>query len=316
MKVIEYIEKAKEPLISYEVIPPERGGHISQLFNVVSEVMKYNPPFIDVTSHAAEVEFKETPEGIKKIIKRKRPGTIGISVAIKNHFHIETVPHLLCHGFTREETEDALIELNYLGIENVLAIRGDDLGYKKPIPDHKTENLFAYQLVRQVHNMNKGIYLEEGLLDAAGTDFCIGIAGYPEKHFESPNMTAEINRVKQKVDEGAHYVVTQLFYDNKSFFNFVSMCRKAGITVPIIPGLKVITNKSQLTNIPKNFYITIPEELANEISEAKPEHVTDVGARWSAKQVSELFNKGIPAVHFYIIQIVKTIKKMFEYLKN
>jgi len=315
MKVVEHIEKAKDPLISYEVIPPERGGHISQLFSVVSEVMKYNPPFIDVTSHAAEVEYRETPEGIKKIIKRKRPGTIGISVAIKNNFHIDTVPHLLCHGFTREETEDALIELNYLGIENVLAIRGDDLGYKKPIPDHKTENLYAYQLVRQITNMNRGVYLEEGLLDAAEMDFCVGIAGYPEKHFESPNMTAEINRVKQKVEEGAHYVVTQLFYDNKHFLKFVDMCRKTGINVPIIPGLKVITAKSQLANIPRNFYITIPEELANEISEAKPEHVVDIGARWSASQVAELFNKGILAVHFYIMQSAKPIKKMFEYLK-
>jgi methylenetetrahydrofolate reductase (NADPH) len=315
MKVIEHLEKAKDPLVSYEVIPPVRGGHISQLFSVVSDVMKYDPPFIDVTSHAAEVEYRESPEGIKKIIKRKRPGTIGISVAIKNQFRIDAIPHLLCHGFTREETEDALIELNYLGIENVLAIRGDDLGYKKPIPDHKTENLYAYELVHQISNMNKGIYLEPGLLDAAGTDFCIGIAGYPEKHFESPNMTAEIKRVKQKVDEGANYVVTQLFYDNKYFFDFVNMCRKTGIKVPIIPGLKIITGKTQLTNIPKNFYINIPEELANEVSEAKPEHVLDVGAKWSAKQVSELFNKGVPAVHFYIMQTAKPIKKMFEYLK-
>jgi methylenetetrahydrofolate reductase (NADPH) len=315
MKVIEHLAKTREPIISYEVMPPERGGHISQLFSVVSDVMKYNPPFIDVTSHAAEVEYLETPEGIRKRIKRKRPGTIGISVAIKNHFHIDTVPHLLCHGFTREETEDALIELNYLGIENVLAIRGDDLGYKKPIPDHKTENLYAYQLVQQITNMNKGNYLEKSLLDAAATDFCIGIAGYPEKHFESPNMTAEIYRVKQKVDEGAHYVVTQLFYNNKYFYDFVALCKKSGVNVPIIPGLKVITNKAQLVNIPKNFYINIPEELANEVNEAKPEHVLEIGARWSAKQVTDLFNNGISAVHFYIMQSARPIKKMFEFLK-
>jgi methylenetetrahydrofolate reductase (NADPH) len=251
MKVIEHLEKASGTLISFEVIPPKRGGDINQLFSVVKDVMKYNPPFIDVTSHAAEVEYRETPQGIKKRIKRKRPGTIGICVAIKNQFHIDTVPHLLCQGFTREETEDALIELNYLGIENVLAIRGDETGYQKPIPDHKTQNVYAYELVGQIVNMNKGIYLEEELLDAAPTDFCIGVAGYPEKHFEAPNMTVEVQRAKQKVEAGAHYIVTQLFYDNRYFYSYVKKCREAGITAPIIPGLKVLTAKSHLANIPQ-----------------------------------------------------------------
>ena len=315
MKVIEHLQKARNPLISYEVIPPKRGGDINLLFSVVQEVIKYNPPFIDVTSHAAEIEYIETKNGIKKKIKRKRPGTIGISVAIKNNFHIDTVPHILCHGFTREETEDALIELNYLGIENVLAIRGDDTGYEKPIPDHKTQNTYAYELVQQIVNMNKGQYLEEELLDAAPTDFCIGVAGYPEKHFESPNMSTEVKRVIQKVNSGAHYVVTQLFYDNKKYFDFVERCKKAGVNVPIIPGLKVLTHKAHLTNIPKNFYVNIPEELANEVLESKTEHVTEIGARWSAKQVEELLNKNVPGIHFYIMQSAKPIHKMFEFLK-
>ena len=315
MKVTEHLEKANNPLISYELIPPKRGGDINQLFNVVQEVVKYNPPFIDVTSHAAEVEFIETKTGIKKKVKRKRPGTIGISVAIKNNFHIDTVPHILCHGFSREETEDALIELNYLGIENVLAIRGDDTGYDKPIPDHKTQNTYAYQLVEQITRMNRGKYLEEELLDAAPTDFCIGIAGYPEKHYESANMSVEIKRVKQKVDAGAHYVVTQLFYENKNYFDFVERCRKAGIKVPIIPGLKVLTHKAHLTNIPKNFYVNIPEELANEVIEAKTEHVSEIGAKWAAKQVEDLINKGAPAIHFYIMQSAAPIHKMFSHLK-
>jgi len=315
LKVVEHLAKATNPLISFEMIPPRRGGDINQLFNVVKDIMKYNPPFIDVTSHAAEVEYIETPHGIKKRIKRKRPGTIGISVAIKNQFHIDTVPHILCHGFTREETEDALIELNYLGIENVLAIRGDDLGYVKPLPDHKTQNIYAYELVNQISNMNKGIYLEDDLLDASPTDFCIGVGGYPEKHFEAPNMSVEITRVKQKIDAGAHYVVTQLFYENRCYFDFVDKCSAAGITVPIIPGLKVLTTKHHLANIPKNFYVNIPEELANEVLEAKQEHILEIGAKWAAKQAEELLNKGVPSIHFYIMQSAKPIQKMFEFLK-
>jgi methylenetetrahydrofolate reductase (NADPH) len=315
MKVIEHLAKAKNPLISFEVIPPKRGGDINQLFSVLQEIMVYNPPFIDVTSRAAEVEYRETPEGIKKKIIRKRPGTIGISVAIKNHFNIDTVPHLLCYGFTREETEDALIELNYLGIENVLAIRGDDLGYHKPIPLHKSQNRYAYELVNQISNMNKGKYLEDDLLDASPSDFCIGVGGYPEKHFEAPNMAYEIERVKQKVDAGADYVVTQMFYDNIAYFDFVDKCREAGIKVPIVPGLKVLTTKSHLSAIPKNFYINIPEELSAEVLAAKSDHVMEIGAKWTAKQAEELINKGAPSLHFYILQSAKPISKMFGFLK-
>jgi methylenetetrahydrofolate reductase (NADPH) len=315
MKVIEHLANATSPLISFEVIPPKRGGDISQLFSVLQEIMVYNPPFIDITSRAAEIEYRETPDGIKKKIIRKRPGTIGISVAIKNHFNIDTVPHLLCYGFTREETEDALIELNYLGIENVLAIRGDDLGYHKPIPLHKSQNRYAYELVNQISNMNKGKYLEDDLLDASPSDFCIGVGGYPEKHFEAPNMAYEIERVKQKVDAGADYVVTQMFYDNKAYFDFVDKCREAGIKVPIVPGLKVLTTKSHLSAIPKNFYINIPEELSAEVLAAKSDHVMEIGAKWTAKQAEELINKGAPSLHFYILQSAKPISKMFGFLK-
>jgi methylenetetrahydrofolate reductase (NADPH) len=315
MKVIEHLNKSgKNPIISFEVIPPKRGGDINQLFKVIQDIMQYNPPFIDVTSRAAEVEYRETPQGIQKKVIRKRPGTIGISVAIKNHFSIDTVPHILCYGFTREETEDAMIELNYLGIENVLAIRGDDLGYHKPIPEYKSQNVYAYQLVEQLKNMNSGKYLEEDLLDAKPTNFCIGVSGYPEKHFEAPNMGIEIEHVKKKVEAGGDYIVTQMFYDNKVYFDFVQKCRDAGITVPIIPGLKVLTAKSHLSSIPKNFYINIPEELSGEVLEAKDEHVMDIGARWTAKQAEELINKGAPSLHFYIMQSAKPIIKMFNFL--
>ena len=316
MKVIEHLQKSRgRPLISFEVIPPKRGGDITQLFSVIEQVMRYEPPFIDVTSRAAEVEYRETPQGIQKKIIRKRPGTIGISVAIKNKFNIDTVPHLLCLGFTREETEDALIELNYLGIENVLAIRGDDLGYHKPIPDYKSQNLYAYQLVEQIANMNKGRYLEEDLLDAKPTDFCIGVSGYPEKHFEAPNMKIEIEHVKRKVQAGGHYIVTQMFYNNQVYFDFVRRCREAGITVPIIPGLKVLTSKSHLRDLPRNFYISIPEELSEEVLAAKNEHVMEIGARWAAAQAEELLNNNAPGLHFYIMQSARPIIKMFEYLK-
>jgi methylenetetrahydrofolate reductase (NADPH) len=236
-------------------------------------------------------------------------------VAIKNHFTIDTGPHILCYGLTREETEDALIELNYLGVENVLAVRGDDLGYHKPIPEYKSQNVYAYQLVEQVTNMNRGRYLEADLLDAKPTNFCIGVGGYPEKHFEAPNMKAEIERVKQKVDSGADYVVTQMFYDNRVYFDFVNKCREAGVTVPIIPGLKVLTTKSHLSNIPKNFYINLPEELSGEVLAAKDEHVSEIGAKWAAKQAEELLNNGAPNLHFYIMQSAKPIIKMFKYLK-
>ena len=316
MKVTDHLEKSRgKPLISFEVIPPKRGGSIDTLFGVLEDVIKYEPPFIDVTSRAAEVEYHESGTGIKKKVIRKRPGTIGISAAIKNHFNIDTVPHLLCYGFTREETEDALIELNYLGNENVLAIRGDDLGYHKPIPTHKSQNKFAYQLVQQIVNMNNGKYLEDELLDASPTDFCIGIAGYPEKHFEAPNLKVEIQRVKQKIDAGAHYVVTQMFFDNKFYFDFVKKCREAGVTVPIIPGLKILTAKSHLTSIPRNFYISIPEELSGEVMSGKDEHVSEIGARWAAKQAEELLNNGAPSLHFYIMQSAKPIVRMFKHLK-
>lgn len=315
MKVTEHIERSTEPIISFEVIPPKRGGDIDQLFSVLQEIMVYNPPFIDVTSRAAEVEYRETPQGIQKKVIRKRPGTIGISVAIKNHFNIDTVPHMLCYGFTREETEDALIELKYLGIENVLAIRGDDLGYHKPIPVYKSQNSYAYELVQQISNMNNGKYLEDDLLDAAPTNFCIGVGGYPEKHFEAPNIEYEIERVKQKVEAGADYVVSQMFYDNKVYFDFVKKCREAGIKVPIIPGLKVLTEKKHLSSIPKNFYISIPEELSSQVLAAKTEHVTEIGAKWTAKQAEELLNNDVPGLHFYIMASAKPIKKMFEFLK-
>ena len=314
MKVIEHLERAKSPLISFEIVPLPRGGDIRLLFNIIDELIKFRPPFIDVTSHAAEVYYEETKDGIKKKTKRKKPGTIGISVAIKNKYNIDTVPHILCTGFTREETEDALIELNYLGIENVLAVRGDEKGNSKPIPKDKTVNHFAYDLVKQVVDMNHGKYLDEDLLDATPTDFCIGVGGYPEKHFESPNMKTDLSNLKKKVEAGGDYIVSQMFYNNPSYFKFVEDCRKAGIEKPIIPGLKVLSTRKHLTNIPKNFFVEIPEELANEVEEAKDEHVSDIGVEWALKQCEQLLNNGAPSIHFYIMQNIKPIQKLLTKL--
>jgi methylenetetrahydrofolate reductase (NADPH) len=316
MKVIEHLQKANEPLISFELIPPKRGGDIQSLMAVIEDLNKYKPPFIDITSHSAEVIYDETPSGIRKKIKRKRPGTLGICALIQHKYNIDAVPHILTKGFTREETEDFLIELNYLGIENLLAIRGDDSGFDKPIPEGKSINKYASDLVKQIAGMNKGHYLEENLLDAKPSNFCVGVGGYPEKHFESPNLKTDIEYVKQKVDAGADYVVTQMFYDNKVYFRFVELCRKAGIEVPIIPGLKIITNKSHLVTVPRNFYINIPEELSDEITKAKPEQVLDIGAEWAAKQVEELFDKNVTSVHFYIMQNSKPVQKLMERLKH
>lgn len=315
MKVTEHIEKAKRPLISFEILPLNRGGDINQLFNLLDDIIKYEPPFIDVTSHSAQVHYEETSTGIKKKIKRKRPGTIGISVAIKNKYNIDTVPHILCNGFTKEETEDALIELNYLGIENVLAVRGDELLFKKPVPEGKTSNTYALDLINQIVDMNKGKYLEEDLLDASPTNFCIGVGGYPEKHFESPNLNTDIKFVKEKINAGGEYIVTQMFFNNKHYFDFVKRCREQDINVPIIPGLKILGFKSQLTNIPKNFYIEIPDELSSEVMEAKPEHVLDIGVEWAAKQCEELLNNGAPSLHFYIMLNSKPITKLMNRLK-
>ncbi|MBZ0200651.1 MAG: methylenetetrahydrofolate reductase [Ignavibacteriaceae bacterium] len=315
MKVIEHIQNATEPLISFELIPPKRGGDIKSLLGVLDEIVKYNPPFIDITSHSAEVFYDETSQGIKKRIKRKRPGTLGICALIQNKYNIDAVPHILAKGFTREETEDFMIELSYLGIENVLAIRGDDSGYDKPIPEGRSKNKSAADLVRQIVDMNKGKYLEEGLLDARPSNFCIGVGGYPEKHFEAPNLKTDISHTKDKIEAGAEYIVTQMFYDNKNYFDYLEKCRAAGIQVPIIPGLKIITNKSQLISIPKNFFINIPDQLVDEIYAAKPEHVMSIGVEWAAKQVEELLNHNVPSVHFYIMLNSRPITMLMDRLK-
>lgn len=300
MKVIEHYEKATEPLISFEIIPPKRGGSVKMLFDSIEKLMPVRPPFIDVTYHAAESYLEEQPDGsFKRHIKRKRPGTIGLCAAILHRFGIDPVPHLICEGFTKEESEDALIELNYLGIDNVFAIRGDSVSGSINKWKNGTVNKYAIDLVRQIQNMNRGVYLEN-ITNADPTHFCVGVAGYPEKHFEAPNLTQDILRLKEKVDAGGEYVVTQMFFDNDRFFHFVEKCREAGIEVPIIPGIKVLTLEKHLTSLPKHFHLSIPDPLANEVL-ADPKKAYEVGTEWCVEQCTELLDHGVPGIHFYVM---------------
>ncbi len=299
MKVTEHLAAATGPLISFEIIPPRRGSDLETLFRLVEDLAAHRPTFIDITSHSSEIVYDDTPEGLRRRVTRKRPGTLGICALIQNKLNIDAVPHVLCEGFTRQETEDFLIELHYLGIDNVLAVRGDSSKHQKPLVDGRTINDHASDLIGQIGDMNRGRYLED-LEDAFPTDFCIGAAGYPEKHFEAPNLAADIKRVKQKVDAGAEYIVTQMFFDNRHYFSFVDECRNRGIDVPIIAGLRILTNARQLTSIPSSFHCEIPEALAHEI-ESAPEHARDVGVAWAEGQVRELLEAGVPSVHFYVL---------------
>ncbi len=315
MRVTEHLERASGPLISFEIIPPLRGGNIQSLLALIDDLVQHRPPFIDITSHAAEVIYEETPAGIQRRVKRKRPGTLGVCALIQNKYQVDAVPHVLCQGFTREETEDFLIELRYLGIDNVLAVRGDESGYQKPLQHGRSVNRFAGDLVEQIAAMNEGRYLADDLLDAQPSNFCVGVGGYPEKHFEAPNLETDVRHLRAKIEAGAQYVVTQMFFDNRHYFRFVEACRAQGITVPIIPGLKVLTGRSQLTSIPRNFFVEIPAALADEIGAEPEERALEVGAEWTARQAEELLAAGVPAVHFYVMQSAAAITRVMARLR-
>jgi len=314
MRVTDHLAKADRPLISFEIIPPLRGGDLKSLLTLIDDLMAFRPPFIDITSHAAEVIYDETATGIQRRVKRKRPGTLGVCALIQNKYNVDAVPHILCRGFTREETEDFLIELRYLGIDNVLAVRGDDSGYKKPLKHGRSANVYATDLVQQVADMNQGRFLEEGLLDSDPSEFCIGVGGYPEKHFEAPNLDADVRWTKAKVEAGAHYIVTQMFFDNRHYFEYVDRCRAAGIDVPIIPGLKILTSRKHLSSVPRNFFVDIPPALSDEILEAEPKHAGDIGVEWAIAQARELMERGVPSVHFYVMASSKAVGRVMAKL--
>ena len=314
MKVIDFLEKANSTLFSYEIIPPFRGGSIDKVFDLVDQLMPFDPPFIDLTSRSAESYYSNKSDLTSKRIRRKRPGTIGISAAIKNKYNVETVPHILCNGFSKEETEDALIEFNYLGIDNVLAVRGDDLRKDDHNLNSKPGNKYASDLVHQIKNMNNGNYLED-LVESTPSDFCIGVGGYPEKHFESADMLTDIKYLKKKIDLGADYIVTQMFYDNNVFFKFVEDCRSAGIDVPIIPGIKILSLESHLKTIPENFYIKIPDRLSKNVIGQSKEVIKIAGLDWALNQVQELVEAKVPCVHFYIMQSATAVTKVVSEFK-
>lgn len=266
MKITEHIQNAQETLFSFEILPPLKGENIDSIFQSIEPLMEFKPPFIDVTYHREEVTYTELPGGLlKKRIVKKRPGTVGICAAIQNKYGVDAVPHILCGGFSKEDTENFLIDIDFLGIENVVALRGDAVKneiYFRPEPDgHK----YASELVTQIVALNNGIYLDEELENKSKTNFCIGVAGYPEKHMEAPNLDTDISFLKQKIDAGAHYIVTQMFFDNQKFFAFVEKCRAAGITVPIIPGLKPLTSLKQLSMIPQRFRVDLPDQLISDL---------------------------------------------------
>ena len=302
MKVIEHIEKANgKTLFSFEIIPPQKGRNIQELYNNINPLMEFNPPFIDVTTSREEYVYIDKGEGLlDRKITRMRPGTVGICAAIKHKYNVDTIPHVLCGGFTKEETEYVLVDCHYLGIENMMALRGDAMKHQQYFEPSKGGNHFASDLVKQMRNLNKGKYLHNVVESDYKTDFCIGVAGYPEKHIESPSLNTDLKRLKEKVNAGAHYVVTQMFFDNKKYFEFVEKAKQAGINVPIIPGIKPIAIKRHLQLLPQVFKIDIPEALINEVEKCKDNKaVRQVGVEWAIKQSKELQKFGVPVLHYY-----------------
>ncbi len=303
MKVIDHINEAKDTLISFEVLPPLKGKGIGALYKHLDPLMEFKPSFINVTYHRSEHVFKKTADGsFQKVIVRKRPGTESICAAIMNKYNVDTVPHLICGGFSVNDTEDALINLHYLGIDNVLVLRGDAAKNETAFEPEPGGHKYASDLLKQVVNLNAGVYLEDELKDSHKTKFCIGVAGYPEKHFEAPNMETDLQYLKNKVDAGADYIITQMFFDNAKFFAFEKGCRDIGITVPIIPGLKPVYTKRQLTVLPKTFSIELPTDLSKAVFQCKTdEEVEKVGIEWLLLQSKELKKAGVPVLHYYTL---------------
>ena len=313
MRVIEHLQAQGSPHFSFEIIPPQRGKSALELLDIVERLKPYDPKFIDVTSHSSEVTYEEKEGGaIRRRIRKKRPGTISICGIIQNRFNIDTVAHLLCRGFTCEETEDALIELNYLGIQNILAIQGDEPNYKKPIEKHRSVNTYAVELVAQIVELRAGHYIEE-LASADPIDMCIGVAGYPEKHFEAPNLNHDIQNLKKKVNAGADYIVSQMFFNNQAFWDYKLKCRQEGIGVPIVPGLKILDRTNHLKSLPKNFHINFPDELVEETLR-NPKHVKQIGTDWCLRQCEELLNSGENHLHFYIMNDVSLVAEVLAKL--
>ncbi len=303
MKVTEHIAQAKKTLISFEILPPMKGKGIDNIFDNLDPLMEFKPSFINVTYHRAEQIFKKRVDGsFDRIEIRKRPGTVGICAALMNRYRVDAVPHLICGGFGKEETENALIDLRYLGVDNVLALRGDSPANEKFFTPHPHGHRYAVELVNQIVHLNKGRYLEDDIVDCVKTDFCIGVAGYPEKHFESANLDLDLHYLQNKINAGADYVTTQMFFDNQKYFAFLKNCRESNINVPIIPGLKPLTNKRQLSILPSIFHVDLPNELTQEMLKCKTDaDCEQVGTEWLIAQCRELLAQKVPVLHFYTL---------------
>lgn len=301
MKVTEHFKNSKKVLFSIEILPPLKGKSIQSIFDTIDPLMEFKPPFIDVTYHREEYVYKKREGGfLEKVSIRKRPGTVGICAAIINRYKTDAIPHIICGGFSKEETENALIDLHFLGIDNVLLLRGDAIKTEPSFFPDPGGHSYAIDLVEQVVRMNKGKYIDDDLQDVEPTNFCIGVAGYPEKHFEAPNLTSDLKYLKKKIDAGAEYIVTQMFFNNKNFFDFVKNCRDNGINVPIVPGLKPITTKKQVHLLPKTFHIDIPEDLFETIEKCKDDkQAKEAGIEWCIQQSKELVQFGVPCLHYY-----------------
>ncbi len=314
MKVIDIIKNAGKTVFSFELLPPLKGNDAGKLFQTIESLTEFDPKYINITTHRDEVEYKEQSDGtIVKRTVRKRPGTVAIAASIQHKYGIPVVPHILCGGFTKSETEHVLIDLNFMGIKNVLALRGDGIKGQHVFQPEKNGHANANQLVNQIVDLRKGKYLEEDLKNNAPLDFCIGVAGYPEKHFEAPNMEQDLVYLKQKVDAGADYIVTQMFFDNQVYYDFVMKCRETGITVPIIPGIKPINLLNQLTVLPKIFSIDIPQQLAKELSKCKSNiDAAKVGTEWAIEQAKDLIVNKVPSLHIYTYGVSDNVKEIVK----
>lgn len=309
MKVTQHIQEAKETLFSFEILPPLKGKSIQSIYDGIDPMMEFKPKFVNVTYHREEYIYKEREKGLlEKIAIRKRPGTVGICAAIMNKYQVDAVPHLICGGFSKEETENALIDLQFLGIDNVLALRGDSIKTESTFRPHTDGHSHAVDLIRQITDMNEGMYMLDDV-ELEPTDFCIGAAGYPEKHFEAMNLQTDLNYLKDKVDAGAEYIVTQMFFDNQKYFDFVKSCREAGIDVPIIPGLKPVKSLNHISFLPKFFHVDFPEALSKELLKCKDNAaVEQVGIEWGIQQSKELKAANAPCIHYYTMSNSSQVK--------
>ena len=307
MKITQHIKEAKDTLFSFELLPPLKGENIQKIHSTVESLLEFNPAFVDVTYHREEFVYREVTSGLlEKRTVRKRPGTVGICAAISHKYNLDTVPPIICGGFTREETENALIDLDFVGVENVLLLRGDAIRSEGRFKAEADGHPYTIDLLNQVTAMNNGRYLDPDLKNTNATDFCIGVAGYPEKHFEAPNLESDLRWLKRKVEDGAEYIITQMFFDNQAYFNFVKACRSQGITIPIIPGIKPLTSRRQLTVLPQYFHVNMPDDLVRMVEDAKSDaEVREAGVAWCIQQAKELRAARAPAIHFYTMGLAE-----------